>query len=339
MEFATDPTLLQNFLYCKWDVAYVQVQSFESMRGSAGSSKNLPDPKGRHYGIVAALRNAMCYMAAFAHVVYRDVLEPLALNIQDHEHLFRTSAALVVYLINEEIGVVFRAIPLKSTIAIDGVLCSLAGPIKVAEAIRCAGARLISIFNDKKLLRELQITYDEEAGDRSEVAALIATVIKSSKRKNGDELVDENEGTKGGNKNKKQSKLDRANQELDGAAAQLDKGSKGKGKGKGGHQQEINLGNNKKNNRPLDLGGGVPGNQKQSIGICNRHMAGLLGVKDVHGEKEKCLKSKEECRFSHKALNGTLFDDARRSVLAMGDVALRGRINLILKDSEKLFKQ
>jgi hypothetical protein len=84
--------------------------------------------------------------------------------------------------------------------------------------------------------------------------------------------------------------------------------------------------------------GGRQGQRRGSTAICNRYMAGLLKVPTATGGKEGCSKPAKECRFAHKSLRETSYEEAKKSVLAMNDGDLRGRISSLLASSGSLFK-
>jgi hypothetical protein len=338
--FATDPAVLEDLLYCKWDTGLLQLQSFESVKGAAGAKNKSGDPTGRHLGLVMTVRNLMWFMAALVHEVYFDILEQLAINIQDSEHLFRVSGALLVHLINEDIGAVFRSIPVKSSVVIADVSFPLSGPSQVAAALRAAGARLIAKFSSRQALRDLQITFDEESSDRSDVATLIASVYKGNNKRKEVEATEEVEVKLSQRQKKSLARERSAAGGVDlGQSVQFLDAKRGHGSPRGGQKQNINMGGAAQNSQPINLGGAPQSGRRQSLGICNKHMAGLLMVKTAGGQIEKCDKSKGECRFSHHDLCDTRFDDAARCVLSMNNEDLRKRINAKLIASKPLFKQ
>jgi hypothetical protein len=98
-------------------------------------------------------------------------MEPLAVGVQRSEDLYQTTGALLAHLVNEELGAVFRSITVKSSVTIEDVVYPLAGPDRVAAALRAVGARLLVIFSKRKTLRDLQIVSDEESNDRDNVFA------------------------------------------------------------------------------------------------------------------------------------------------------------------------
>jgi hypothetical protein len=343
-QFATDPALLESLLYCKWDTGLVQIESFESTEGGAGANRKTGDAHSRHIGLVWTIRNFMWFMAAYVHEIYIDVLEPLALGVQNSENLFRVSGALLVHLINEELGGVFRSIPIKSTVDIADVAFPLAGPRQVAAALRAAGARLIVIFSSRQGLRDRQTVFDEESSDRSSVAALIESVNKGGKKRSGgNEEYESEDFTISKRKRKalaKKEKMESGKGVDLGQSVHFVTTPHGQGTSRGGQQQAVNLGGGRQGaSQPINLGGAAQPGYRQSLGICNKHMAGLLQVKTASNAGEKCDRSSTDCRFSHYALRDIDYNEATRCVLAMKDEDLRKRITAKMVTSKSLFKK
>eukprot|EP00596_Hydrurales_sp_CCMP1899_P009976 CAMPEP_0119053022 /NCGR_PEP_ID=MMETSP1177-20130426/74138_1 /TAXON_ID=2985 /ORGANISM="Ochromonas sp, Strain CCMP1899" /LENGTH=617 /DNA_ID=CAMNT_0007032811 /DNA_START=48 /DNA_END=1901 /DNA_ORIENTATION=+ len=255
--------------------------------------------------------------------------------------------------------------------------------------------REANIKKDCKEHKDVQITFDEESGDRRTGAALIASVHKGGKKRKGeDEDVDTEEVAIF--RREEKALVDRERRRLGKKAAAARKGvdlgqsvqfvtaqrsQQGPGASRGGQDEEeeirpmpqrkkkalarerasaargVDLGQSVQQQtvnldggyrgmqgaRPVDLGG-----HRQFLGICNKHMAGLLNVQTAGGGVERCKKSSDECRFSHQNLCDTDFDDATRSMSTKKYISkeestsnydLRRKINAKLLPNKALFMQ
>jgi hypothetical protein len=346
--FATDAELLRNVINCKWNPDTAQMESFEGKVGTARAQQIEGDKVGRNAGLVLTLRNFMWFMAAFVHECYLGTLEPLADGIQESEHLYRTSSRLLMYLINEEVGMIIRGVGIKDSVRIGATVYSLEGPMRIATALKAAGAKLLETFADRNEIRQLQITFDEETGDRTSVTALIAKVHAGNgegdrKRKAND--IKEEEVETGGEKTSLRTRK-RLNRELRDSLAQGKPVNTGQtvayvggqaAAGANGARQPPASGANRGGQQGASSGG-QQGPRRGSAAICNRYMAGLLKVPTATGGREGCSKPASECRFAHKSLQTTSYEEAKKSVLAMNDGDLRGRMSALLASSGSLFK-
>jgi hypothetical protein len=81
-------------------------------------------------GLVATIKNFMWYGAAFVYEEYVNVFTGLANHIQSSEHLFLRDGRLPVNLINKELGALMRAVSIKNSIEVDGIIYSLDDSIR-----------------------------------------------------------------------------------------------------------------------------------------------------------------------------------------------------------------
>jgi hypothetical protein len=327
LEFTKDTNILEMFLYGKWEVGKLQIEAFESVRNGSGARNIGGDPKTRHMGLVATLKNFMWYIAAFAYEGYANVFTGLVDYIQASEHLFLRDGRLLVDLINKELGALMRAVSIKSSVEVDDIIYSLEGPHNVAIAMSACGRKLMQMFGEREAMRKKQEVFNEEVTEREAAMDMIESLSTGSKRRmesEGKEDIVESLST-----SQRSKKRLLREQRVSNNKVELDLGFGRTGTNTQGDPSQGGPGQGKKNER------------SQSLGICNRNMAGLLKVKAANGKFEVCVRSATTCRFSHRALKDILQEEATRSVLAMGDTTdgFKERVIEKITASSRLFKQ
>jgi hypothetical protein len=240
-----------------------------------------------------------------------DVVEEL----QDSEHLHKVEGRLLAYIVDENIGAIFRAVPLSGSVEIDSVVYPLDGARLVALALRAAAAIIVSAFKDKDGLRALKETYVQEADGRAENAIIVRRLQQESPLKS--------EGAK-------KKKLGCDDGEVSGADVSFVLGQVGASPAKK-DGKKIDYGA-KKEPVKVEVGG-----QKKSK-LCVKYIAGLLKVQDSAGAIVRCDKSKVDCLFEHSILKKITADAAIRATLVMNDVDLRDKVKAKVGTSHTLFK-
>jgi hypothetical protein len=263
---------------------------------------------GRHMGLVQTIRNLMQYMAALLHVCFLLCLEPLAAAMEASEFLYLSSGKLLNHMINEWIGTIIRALPLKESVTINGEVMSLTGPVKVAAAMKRVGVQLQLQFGSRETMREKQLVFAEEAGRRVVVADLLAA-LDGKKRRN--EAAEKEEATPVvASASKKRKKLEKA-----AAAAAAVKTAAATAANTAPRAQAATT----------------------TTAACARHIASLLLIKDSKGSAVQCLRG-TSCNFSHQPLKAVTLSEAKYCVAAIKDGDLRSKVTAKLVTSVALFK-
>jgi hypothetical protein len=193
LEFIKDTKILEMFIFGKWDVGKVQIESFESVKGGAGAKIIRGDPKNRHLGLVSTIKNFMWYGAAFVYGEYVNVFMSLANHIQYSEHLFLRDERLLVNLINKEVGALMRAVSIKNSIEVSGIIYSLEGPHNVVTAMSACGEKFVIMFGEREGTRKKQEIFNEESAGRKAAIAMIQSLSTGAKRNGESEEGEEME--------------------------------------------------------------------------------------------------------------------------------------------------
>jgi hypothetical protein len=309
LAWATDSKTLAKLLACKWCVGGIQISTFEDKVGAARAASTSGDNIGRNDGLAKALTNFTNYAGAFLDEEYVHVMDNVVTEIQNSEFLHIIEGRLLAYIVDENIGAVFRAVPMSGSLEIGEVIYTLDGPRLVALALRAAAGKMVKLFKDKDQLKILKDRFTEEADSRAENNRIILRIQQESPVK-GEEQ-----------KRKKQLTEVAFSAGADGPSP-LKQGGK-----------SIDYGGKKP--IKIDLGGAKPTEPKPA---CVRHLAGLLRIKDAAGVLEGCERSESVCRFGHVALKKVTADEAMRGTLRLSDKIFRDKLRAKIVASPNLFK-
>jgi hypothetical protein len=311
LAWATDHKTLAKMLACKWGIGGIQINTFEDKVGAARASSTTGDNIGRNDGLAKSLTNLTNYLGAFLDEEYVHVMDSVVTEIQDSEFLHIIEGRLLAYIVDENIGAVFRAVPIAGNIQIEEVLYSLDGPRLVALALRAAASKIVKLFRDKEQLKILKDRFAEEADSRAENNRIILRIQQESP-------------VKGQDQKKKKQPAEVSFSAETGGPSPVKQGGK-----------IIDYGGKK--TVQIDLGGAKPVAVKKMV--CVKHLAGLLRLKDSSGAVQDCDRTGSECRFGHVALRKVAIDDAMRVALRLNDKVFRDALRAKIVASPELFKK
>jgi hypothetical protein len=312
--WVTDSKILAKVLACKWGVGGIQINTFEDKVGAARASSTTGDNIGRNDGLAKSLTNFTNYAGAYLDEEYVHALDGVVVEIQDSEFLHIIEGRLLAHIIDENVGVVFRAVPISGSVEIEEVVYPLDGPRLVALALRAAAVKIVKVFKNKEQLKILKDRFAEEADSRAENAKIILRVQQESPMR--------------GEEQKKKKQL---------TEVAFSSGTDGPSPVKQGGKS-IDYGGKKP--IKIDLGGANPTTPKNNV--CVKHLAGLLRLVDTAGVLEGCERAVSACRFEHVALKKGIVqlhkEEAMRVTLRANDRELRDKLKAKIVASPNLFK-
>jgi hypothetical protein len=314
-KWATDPKIMGYLLAGNWGTAGVQISTFESSPGASRSASSTADNVGRNSGLAKAVSNFMWYLAALFHEGYLLCLTAIVTAIERSDHLYMMHGRLLAYLVDRNIGGVFRALPLSSHIEIGGILYSLGGPRHVAAALQAAALQVALLFGDRSAMREQKILFDEEIDYHLANAKLISRIQQGSPAVEGS----------------KKKKLSAGEDSHGDASVSFVSDQSGVSPvSKGG--KKIDYGGAKQKVKEEYSGARTPTSK-----LCVKFIASLLKVEDSKGAIIKCSHTKTDCRFEHLGLKRVTAERALKSALGVNDLDIRNRVRAKIEASRGLF--
>jgi hypothetical protein len=314
-KWATEPKIMGYLLAGNWGAAGVQISTFESSPGSSRSASSTADNVGRNSGLAKAVSNFMWYLAALFHEGYLLCLTAIVTAIERSDHLYMMHGRLLAYLIDKNVGGVFRALPLSSHFEIGGILYSLGGPRHVAAALQAAALQVASLFGDRSAMREQKILFDEEIDYHLANAKLISRIQQGSPAAEGS----------------KKKKLSTGEDSHGDASVTFVPGRSGASPVKKG-EKKIDYGGAKQTIKEEYSGVRTPTSK-----ICVKFIASLLKVEDSKGAIIRCSHAKADCRFQHLGLKKVTAERALKSALGVNDMDIRKRVRAKIEASRDLF--
>jgi hypothetical protein len=278
----------------------IQIETFETSKGTARESCDSPDLMGRNKGIIECLESLEAFIRTFINEEISDVFAPVQNLFRVSEFLHRSNSKVLLKYLNICYGVVFNALCTATSVKTiaHAQPVSIKGIGAFGQALREVSEAIVLVLSSRASLKAME---DDFAGRQAEEELRLKVINK---------LDNMGDLTKASPMKKRPAE--------DKSEEQADRKKKKKQKLK--EKKLANVASSPAGSGvkiKLEPGSGIKGGVTsppiKRDGPCIYHLAVKLSLKDPNNIPYKCPHGVAACRYRHLALNSTVRDKAERA--------------------------